>query len=82
MVALAHLRKFVAEHPLLFPDGGVKLLADASKITNPEVEGIMNAKPVSDLLGAHSDQFFELMHADMGYLSLSAEIATGHTSPL
>ena len=74
MFVLAHLEKYIVEHPADFKKTGKGILARVRKIAGTEVNKPINSGGLSRLIGkSHAEQLFHLMGTDMGYLKISVE---------
>ncbi len=80
MVALAHLKKFVEDHPQYFPDRGQSVMAQAESLAPALGARVMGSKEVMELLDVYgpevSAELFELIGTDSAYIEIRVEAAT------
>lgn len=82
MVDIAHIKKFVEDHPLRFPkEYGQQILVQAEKLASPIPPRTINSEAVENLLGKRrARELFTLMGTDREYLQISADsIASART---
>ena len=76
MITLAHLNKFVSDHPKYFPDDGKAVLEQAKLIASSEGSQNLMSGRAEGLLGKQrAAELFRLINTDRKYIRLSFEAA-------